>query len=129
MRIFLPARYLAIFILFAVSCKKEQAPAPAGINKSLIYGWWYNDEARSEHSEYKGRLFNQDGTMIADATNYGLGIGSYGGGTWKWSGDILLFSGAGTVKALVTRLSSDSLYYILIDADGPGTRSKMYYHR
>jgi len=109
--------------------KKKKSPAPSGINKALIYGWWYNDEARSEHSEYKGRLFNHDGTMIADATNYALGIGNYGGGTWKWSGDTLLFAGTGTVKALAKNLSTDSMYYVRIDADGPDTRSKMYYHR
>jgi hypothetical protein len=129
MRTSFPARYLLIVLLFSVSCKKENSSDNSKIDKSLIYGWWYNDETRSEHSEYKGRLFNQDGTTIADATNYGLGIGNYGGGTWKWSGDTLLFSGAGTVKAFVRRLSTDSMYYDLIDADGPNTRSRMYYHR
>lgn len=124
-------RYILAIILLSSSllaCKKEadEIPDPRPIDKNQLYGWWYNDAARSQHTEYKGRKFNQDGTMIADATNYGLGIGNYGGGTWAWSGDTLLLSGAGSVKFLVTRLDTDSLFADLIGAT-PGNTYKMYY--
>lgn len=122
---------VATFLCFCLlACKKEDngQPDPKPIDKTLIYGWWYNDVARSQHSEYKGRKFNQDGTMIADATNYGLGIGNYGGGNWTWSGDTILLVGAGSVKLFVTRLDTDSLYVDLIGAS-PGNTYKMYYSR
>ncbi len=123
-------RYIAVILLFLLSCKKgNDNPAPARtIDKSLIYGWWYNDVTKSQHSEYKGRYFDRNGTMLADATNFGLGIGVYGGGTWSWSGATILLSGAGSVKFCVTRLDTDSLHADLIGAS-PGNTYKMFYAR
>lgn len=100
----------------------------SSLDKNLIVGWWLNDVTRSQHSEYKARYFGLDGSVSADASNYGLG-GGYGGGTWRWlTKDTLLMEGAGSVKVLVNKITGDSLQYDLINAV-PGMIHKMYYSR
>ena len=131
---FFNPRHVIFFLLIVFfSCKKENNSNPSTpvstIDKSLIYGWWYNDPARTQVAEYKGRNFKNDGTMIADATNYGLGIGNYGSGNWQWSGDTLLMSGVGTIKALVRKMTKDSLYYDILNYSASVPVAKMYYHR
>jgi hypothetical protein len=100
----------------------------SALDKNLIVGWWLNDVTRSQHSEYKARYFGANGSVAADASNYGLG-GGYGGGTWRWlTKDTLVIEGAGSVKVLVRNITNDSLQYDLINAV-PGMIHKMYYSR
>lgn len=111
-----------VCILIILGCKKESEthtdnpqtdPNATSFDKYLILGWWTSDVSRNGVGEYKRRYFGADSTMIIDMSNFGLGTAS---ADWWWlKKDTFYAQGLGSSRAVVLKLTADSLHINWLD--------------